>query len=195
MAASNDVPVPPRSQPCSGVVVRPALCAGLTFMDVTRGDAMSGADLYRWLRVNIVDPGLGEMPAWIHEAGMGNVALGALGALHPDHEGRVARIASTARVRVAITLAGLVASPPDDRFLAAAIYAGRVLRAPSDRGPAWRAAPRPGDRLSDIVLACFIADILEHREEYDAHLCVCEVCSAVSFSDDPALRTRCERHL
>jgi hypothetical protein len=187
---------PPRA---SGVVVRPVLSAGLAFVDAARESSFHARELTRWLHAWLVTPGLMEMPATIHEPGTGTVSLvpdgaGSAGAWAGALDARFSRIVATARTRIEATLSGLVASPVDDRFLAAAIFARRVERTSGEHGSTWRATPKAEDRLSDVVLSLFAADALSNREEYDACLCVCDLCGRIAFRPDALARNRCEAH-
>lgn len=183
------------SPPCSRIGVRPILGAALAFLDAARAESLDAAALTAWIQASLVGPGLMPMPATVQEPGSGTIAL----ATGPSPwaaavEVRLARVVSAARVRVGVTLSGLIASPADDCFLTAAIFAGRVVRASGERGATWQPAPRASDRLSDVVLSLFAADALAHREEYDACLCVCAVCSRVALKALAPVRTRCEAH-
>ncbi len=193
MATSRDgfLDLPPASR----AGIRPTLAAALAFIDGARADAFHAAELVTWLQASLVGPGLMPMPATVQEPGSGTIAL----ATGPSPwtaaiETRLGRIVATARVRIGVTLSGLLASPVDDWFLTAAIFAGRVVRTSGERGASWQPAPRVTDRLSDIVLSLFAADALSHREEYEACLCVCAVCSRVVLRAGAPLRTRCEAH-
>jgi len=180
----------------SGVVVRPVLSAGLAFVDAARTETLHARELSRWLHQWLVVPGLMEMPSTLHEVGAGTVSLGSgssvAGAAASD--ARLSRIVVAARARITVTLGGLIASPVDDRFLAAAIFARRVERTSGEHGATWRATPKGADRLSDVVLSLFAADALSNREEYDACLCVCDVCSRITFRPDALARFRCDLH-
>jgi hypothetical protein len=182
--------------PTSGVLVRPLLAAALAFMDAVPRNAFHIREAVAWYEAYLVTPGLMSMPATIQEPAAGVVPIGeaSSGGWIASLEARLARVSSTARTRVAVVLSALVASPPDDRFLMAAIAAGRVTRASGDRGPSWQPSPKPGDRLSDQVLSLFVADILSNREEYDANLCVCDLCARVSLTPNAAIRNRCDQH-
>jgi len=193
MAADHDgfADLPPGSR----TGVRRSLGAGLAFMNGGSGGSFRHAELTAWLDASLVGPGLMPLPTNVQEPGTGTVTL----ATGPSPwaaamEVRLDRIVGAARVRVAVTLSGLLAKPADDRFLTAAIFAGRVVRVSGDRGSTWQAAPRDSDRLSDIVLSLFAADALSHREEYDARLCVCSVCDRVGLRADAPQRTRCALH-
>ena len=187
-----DSPSPPGSR----IILRPALAAGVAFMDGGRDGAFGHEELLSWIEQFLVAPGLMPMPDSVQEPGVGTITLedAPNSAWAASREVRAGRIASTARVRVAVHLAGLIASPVDDRFLSAAIFGGRVQRVPGDGGASWRAQPIAEERLSDIVLSLFAADALGHREDYARELCVCEVCGRVRFTRDAVIRSRCAHH-
>ena len=182
--------------PTSGVLVRPLLAAGLAFMDAVPRDAFRIRDAVAWFEGYLVAPGLMPMPATIQEPAAGVVPIGeaSSGGWITSLEARMTRVATTARTRVAVVLGGMCASPRDDRFLAGAIAAGRVSRVSGDRGPSWRPSPAVSDRLSDVLLSLFVADILAHREEYDANLCVCDLCARVALTPGAEIRNRCDQH-
>jgi hypothetical protein len=186
----------PYGLPGSRVVVRPAFSAGLAFMRITAREEVSLGDMQLWISDRMVDPGLMPMPSSLYEPGVGTVALheGAAEAWAEARRARLSRIAATARARVSAALFGLIHVPPDDRFLAAAIYGGRVARVSVDRDSGWRPCLVGNERLSDIVLALFAADVLQHRDDYDQQLCVCEICGHLSFDREAETRTRCVEH-
>jgi hypothetical protein len=111
------------------------------------------------------------------------------GAWAAAYEERLGSIVRAARLRVSLSLQGLLGTPADDRFLTAAIFAGRV-----DRSAQWRPTLKGTERLSDIVLALFAADILMHRDEWDASLCICSICGHIALSRTAPSRTRCAQH-
>ena len=174
------------------------LGAGLSFMEGARDESFQVASLRSWMQRCLIGPGLMVMPTMVQEVGVGAASLdeaSTSGRVTSSSALRVGRIIAASRARCAAQLGGLVARPPDDRFLSAAIFGGRVQRASGQRGPMWQPTPQPTDRLSDIVLSLFAADILSNREEYDAHLCVCDTCGAVCFTQhDRDLRDRCDEH-
>jgi hypothetical protein len=184
----------------SSALVRPLLGAGLAFMEGAREASFRVEALQTWLQRHLVEPGMMVMPAMVQESGVGTATLdeAPTQAWAASRAIRLGRIVDAARVRCAAQLGGLVARPVDDRFLSATIFAGRVQRASGQRGPSWQPTPQPTDRLSDIVLSIFTADVLTHREEYDAHLFVCQTCGRVGFSQVPAgsgaPRDRCDEH-
>jgi hypothetical protein len=182
--------------PTSGVLVRPLLAAGLAFMDAVPNDAFHIRDAVAWFEAYLVMPGIMPMPTTIQEPAAGVVPIGEVssGGWIKSLEARQSRVANTARTRVAVVLGGMCASPRDDRFLAGTIAAGRVMRMSGNRGASWRPSPTVSDRLSDVVLSLFVADVLAHREEYETNLCVCDLCARVSLTPGADLRTRCPQH-
>jgi hypothetical protein len=168
------------------------LAAGMAFLEVARAEPVRGADLMGWFRRWLVAAGTMAMPDNVFEPGTGIVSL-AMGSSGPM-DLRLARILGVSRVRIAVMLSGLLASPSDDRFLTAAVFTGRVERAPGDGGPGWHPTPKVSDRLSDIALSLFAADALSNRDEYDSALCVCDVCGRVWFERGRLSRTLCEQH-
>jgi hypothetical protein len=184
--------------PCGSgfLVVRPALAGALAFVEAARTGTLDVGSLLHWLDCHVVGPGFMSRPGHVHEPGIGKVPIDVRGNLAwtPGHAARLSRIVATARVRVAVLLGGLLSSPPDDRFLNAAIFAGRVERAAGAHGSVWRPCPTEGDQLSDIVLSLFASDVLSHREEYDRALCVCDMCGRVSLTPDAPSRRRCAQH-
>jgi hypothetical protein len=92
-------------------------------------------------------------------------------------------------------LSGLLDSPQDDRFISAAIYAGRVQRVKlPNRVSVWEPRLMEGEALSDWVLAFFVCDALQRRESYEQQLTICETCNSVSFQSEGSPR-RCASHL
>jgi hypothetical protein len=104
------------------------------------------------------------------------------------------RILGRARSRVVFTLRGLIAAPPDDRFLEVAKSGGRVQPLGLGTKVSWIARPQREDSLSDVVLSLFAADILSNRSLYDQNLCVCDTCGRVSFRAKMMARTGCREH-
>jgi hypothetical protein len=99
-----------------------------------------------------------------------------------------------ARGRVHAALRGLIAPVADDRFLNAAIHAGRVRRDVVGGRSVWVPSPQAMDFLSDIVLSLLAADILLDREFYRAHLCFCELCEKVALKEAPDAQGVCAEH-
>jgi hypothetical protein len=172
---------------------RLALLAGLSFVE----GATSGwgqEDLTGWFRAHATALGRESPPVSVTDATMGAIALQPGVKLTCDKHARVddlPKLLSMSRWRVILTLRGLLTKPCDDRFLQAAIFAGRVART----GGAWRAGPRDTDSLSDVVLSLFAVDVLGHRDFYEQSLCVCDVCGRVSFSPEATTRGGCGDHV
>jgi hypothetical protein len=160
-------------------------------MEGARDESLDARALAAWFEAHLVKPGFMSMPSTVQEPGVGVVSLRDLptGAWAPAFEERLRGILRAARVRVSLSLQGLLATPVDDRFLTAAIYAGRV-----DRSSEWRPKLKGTERLSDVVLAMLAADILTHRDEYDGALGVCTICGEISLSRTAPSRTRCLQH-
>jgi hypothetical protein len=188
--------LPASSHSGSRVLLRPVLSAALAFADAAWDDALHFQALVAWFDRFLVKPGVMSMPPSVHEPSTGVASLRDVptGAWVRPFEIRLAQIVTTTRSRVSTALGGLIRSPVDDRFLAAAIFAGRVVRG-DGRAEGWRPCPKSTDRLSDIVLSLFAADVLSHRDEYDASLCVCGICGRVALLRGASARTRCAEHL
>jgi hypothetical protein len=174
----------------SRVRVRPALAAGLAFLDVEQ--PFGAGELVVWLEDFLAKPGLMPMPTTVYEHGAGGVPIRERPASSWSQafEVQLAGIVAAARMRVSRSLGGLIAIPADDRFLAAAIYAHRVER----RAGGWAVSLKGTERLSDMVLSLLAADILAHREEYDAKLGVCAMCGRFWLAQTASTRTRCPKH-
>jgi hypothetical protein len=103
------------------------------------------------------------------------------------------QLITTARERVLAGIGTLLTTPPDDRFVRAAVYAGRARRMTLGGASTWVPVLREGELLSQWVLALFAVDALAHREVYDELLGVCEMCGAVSLRV-AGQRRRCHQH-
>jgi len=110
-------------------------------------------------------------------------------------------VLGVARARVLGALRGLLTTPPNDGFVHAALYTGRVVRvAPADESDSatkgWTVRLTPTLSLSEQVLALFAADMLENRADYYDALTVCDLCDLVAFdaADLDVPRTRCVDH-
>ena len=68
-----------------------------------------------------------------------------------------------------MTVRGLRAARRDERFLGAAIFAGRVRRVRGEGGNRWMASPSMFDSLSDILLALLAVDVLTRPELSERH--------------------------
>jgi hypothetical protein len=175
-----------------GVTDRDALLAALTFME---GSAAGWAlpELYDWFVDYASMLGRAAPPSAVSDVVLGLFPLQrtmAFGVGDPD----TSELLTTTRRRVALSLRGLVAQPSDDRFLQAAIFAGRVRRERRGRVSVWAAFAQDTDHLSDIVLSLFVVDVLAYREFYEQNLCICDVCGRVSFNPSTP-RAGCADHV
>jgi hypothetical protein len=175
-----------------GVTDRGALLAGLTFME---GSAAGWAlpELQDWFLDYASMLGRVAPPSAVSDLVLGLFPLqrdSAFGVGDPD----LSELLTTTRWRVALTLRGLITQPSDDRFLQAAIFAGRVRRERRGKISVWAAFAQDTDHLSDIVLSLFVIDILAYREFYEQNLCVCDACGRISFN--PSIpRAGCADHV
>lgn len=173
---------------------RRALLAGVTFLEETASGSMSVQALRGWFQQHIVSTGIMPLPVMVNEPMAGSIPLQPSGALKALADQNVQRMLFMARSRVVSALRGLIAQPVDDRFLAGAIFAGRVRRRRIIESNQWVARPEPTAPLSGIVLSLFAVDVLSNREDHDRHLCVCDVCGRVSFQVVPVTRRHCPEH-
>jgi hypothetical protein len=165
------------------------LRGGLAFLEGAASE-WTTADLLDWFTEHLVSPGLMKRPQIVREPGATPVMLDP----RADAGKPLEELLLKARGRIVAALRGLIAPVADDRFLNAAIYGGRVRRASVGGRPAWVPSPREIDFLGDVVLSLLAADILLDREFFRAHLCICEVCSRVSFKKAPEARSVCAEH-
>jgi hypothetical protein len=173
----------------------PTLPAGLAFLD---GASSWGArELIAWFDEAFVTPGYMDPPTIVADPAFGTAPLHRAirpQATRPVRVDDVPLISARARVRVIEALRGFIGRPSDDRFLQAAIFAERVQRVRLDRTAIWAPSPKEIDALANIALSLFVADILTHREFFEANLCVCDVCGQVSFEREVTTRRGCRRH-
>jgi hypothetical protein len=189
--ALSAAPVPPGP---SAIVGREALLAGLDFLEGSTSPAWDVRGLRDWFDRHLVATGCMLSPVLVNEPSAGTVALYSSGAQALASQSSLPRVLTAARIRVLSALRGLIASPVDDRFLAAAIFAGRVRRRRVGERSQWVARPESTAPLSGIVLSLFAVDILSHRDVYDRGLCVCDVCNRVTFQDAAFRRRACPEH-
>lgn len=177
---------------------RAAVVAGLAFLDASAAPAWGVGRLRDWFAQHLVEPGYMRSPLLVTEPSAGSVTLHGSDTKSLTSRSNLPRVLATARSRVISALRGLHASPTDDRFLAAAIFAGRVRRRRMSNESSesrWVAQPEPTAPLSCIVLSLFAVDVLSHRDEYDKHLCVCDVCNRITFQESALHRKSCPDHL
>ena len=176
-----------------GPAERPPFIAAKVFLDATLTREWTSRSLHDWFDRHLVAAGWMALPHSISEPGAGTVLLHGAGATEPDP--RLTALLDTARRTVVTTLRGLLATPADDSFLAAVIYAGRVRRKRLTWGTEWTPHPEPTAPLSAVVLSVLAADILAHRDFYEEQLAICEVCARVVFEEGAAeRRSRCAAH-
>lgn len=171
---------------------RAALLAGLVFVE--SATSFSTRDLLEWFRTYAFVLGRTSPPAWVTESAVGMLALVPGAKLSGDKIARpddLPKLLAMARWKVIVTLRGLLASPADDRFLQAAIFADRVRRVKGT----WTARPRDIDVLSDVVLSLFAVDVLSHRAFHEQNLCVCDVCGRISYAPAVTGRKGCGEHV
>jgi hypothetical protein len=176
-----------------GPAERPPLIAAKVFLDATLTREWTNLSLHDWFDRHLVAAGWMALPHSVSEPGAGSVPLHGAGAKERDPQ--LTLLLDTARAAVVTTLRGLLASPVDDSFLAAVIYAGRVRRKRLTWGTEWTPHPEPTAPLSAVVLSLLAADILAHRDFYEEQLAICDVCARVVFEEGAAERRgRCADH-
>jgi hypothetical protein len=182
-------PIPKAARP------RRALIAGLAFLEGSADPGWSARGVRDWFDQHLVEPGHMRAPAAITEPGAGRASLLESDADPLTSSSIVPRLVAGARLRTITALRGLNASPTDDRFLSAAIFAGRVQRLRGRSESYWVPQPEPTAPLSGIVLSLFAVDVLSHRDEYEKRLSVCDICDRITFQDGALRRTSCPAHL
>lgn len=134
-------------------------------------------------------------PVVVTELSAGTVALHGGSSHGLASQSNLPRILIAARIRVLAGLRGLLATPTDDRFVAAAIFTGRVRRLRIAGENRWVVRPEPTATLSGTVLSMFAVDVLSNREMYDRSFCLCEMCERVTFQSSSRNRASCPEHL
>lgn len=143
---------------------RRELAAVVELVEASRSADFDRSALVCWLDAHIASPEGAPRPTVVTEPGVGRVALRG-----PDVDHDAAkRVVAAACARATDALRGLLAPRRDDRFVAAAIFAGRVHRAAVDGRRVWIASPSATDSLGDILRALLATDVLNRRELYDA---------------------------
>lgn len=176
-----------------GPAARPPLVAARVFLDATLTGEWTNRGLHDWFDRHLVAAGWMPLPHSVHEPGLDSVLLHGAGANNRDPQ--LAALLDAARKEVVAALSGLLETPPDDRFLAGVIYAGRVRRRRLTWGTEWTPNPEPTAPLSAIVLSLLAADILAHRDLYEQQLAICDLCARVVFEEGAAQRRRrCREH-
>lgn len=172
---------------------RPLFVAAKGFLDATYAGDWTNRGLHEWFDRHLVSAGWMPLPIAVNEPGAGTIPLHGAGAEVPNPH--LLELLAAARAVVITNLRGFLASPVDDRFLAAVIYAGRVRRRRLPSGTEWTPNPEPSAPLSAVVLSILVADILGHREFYEEQLTICDLCARVGFEEGAAgRRRRCAAH-
>jgi len=167
--------------------------AARAFLDATQAPDWTNRGLHDWFDRHLVSVGWMPLPIAVFEPGAGAIPLHGAGAEEPNR--RHSTLLSAARTEVVTTLRGLIATPIDDRFLATAIFAGRVQRRRVAGATEWTPHPEPSAPLSAVVLSLLVADILGNRLFYEEQLSICDVCARVGFEEGAAARRdRCATH-
>lgn len=161
------------------MLASPCLAGALQFMQVTTR-AWEPHELAAWLLEHVVAPGWMRAPRALREPGAEPLELCGL----DDRHREVAALTACARERVALALLDFVAPDSDGDFLRAALYSARVRWSVVDGRSTWLPAPRESDRLSDVVLSLFAAEILSDAELYRSHMTVCAGCGRVAFTQE-----------
>jgi hypothetical protein len=173
-----------------------AFTAGCAFLEGTATGSWGIVGVRGWFQDHLVSGEHMCTPISVSEPLVGTFTLHprSVRALHP--QASLPALLSVARNTVLATLRGFIDKPSDDRFVAAALFSGRVRRAHGPGGGAsrWIPQPDPDGPLSTLVLSLFVVDMLTHREAYDRSLCVCDVCGRVSFREGVPRRLACPVH-
>lgn len=143
---------------------RRELAAVVELVDGAASAGFDRAALVRWVDEHLVARGVMPRPALLTEPGVRPVPLRG-----PDVDrDQVRALLAVVRARVTETLLGLRGHRRDDRFVAAAIFAGRVRRVSVEGRSRWIATTSAGNALSDILMALLAVDVLARRDLYDA---------------------------
>lgn len=110
-------------------------------------------------------------------------------------QSQTAELVAWAQRKVASALEGMLLPSPDDRFVQAALYDGRVCRRSTRDGQRqWEVMLTDKMPLSSQVLALFAADLLDHRADYERNLVICGTCEQVTFWPERISRRGCPEH-
>ena len=186
----------PASPDLTGVDRAPLL-AGVLFVE--GAVATWGCwDLIGWFEDHMVRAGrFVRTPAAVQEPAVGRITIDPRASdVHSKGDVGIERLADllrAARERVVVTLRRSLPPSSDDGFVHAALFARRVVRRDVRGHALWTTALSGTERLSDIVLSLFAADMLAHRDFHEAALCVCDQCGRVSFQP-PHGRRGCPDH-
>ncbi len=169
--------------------------AALSFLEGVATRRIQRGNLETWIEQNLISPGYVPGPLRIHEPIFGALPTDKgckafLPETPPDDE--TSALLVRARARVVGHLQGLLRSPVEDRFIAAAIFAKRIRRTTVNDAMTWIPHPHADDCLSDVITSLFVSDILTRREFHEQNLCICQSCGRVRFEcSHTAERHRC----
>jgi len=177
--------------------------SALAFVNGARS-GWSVDDLLAWIDRSLIRTGRlqtrSKFPVvTFREAGVGVVASGRPndidgGAGYLPHH-RAGDLIRCSNQKVIATLSAYIGPSSDDRFVQAAIYSGRVVRtATADGLRRWQVQVSEAVNLSDQVLALFAADILQHSDDYQESLVVCEACGSTLFWSRRVSKNGCPDH-
>ncbi len=180
-----------------------ALAAGCAFLEGTATGSWGIVGVRGWFQDHLVSGGHMRTPISVSEPPVGTFTLYPRDASALQPQASLPALLTVARNTVLATLRGFIDKPSDDRFVAAALFSGRVRRAhgptsravnPGASAARWIPRPDPNGPLSTLVLNLFVVDMLTHREIYDRGLCVCDVCGRVTFQEGVPRRLACPLH-
>jgi hypothetical protein len=143
---------------------RPELAAVIELVDGAVKAEFDRDALVRWVDEHLVARDVMARPALVTEPGVRPLALRGPSA---DAE-HVRGLLAVVRSRVLATLRGLRGPRRDDRFVAGAIFAGRVRRVSVDGRQRWTTSVSGSESLSEILTALLAVDVLTRRDLYDA---------------------------
>lgn len=161
--------------------------SGLAVLESIRAHALRVRALRDWLGATFVSTGRMNAPSAITEPGARSVCLHEAAGRSSASDAAVDELLQVARSRVVASLRSLTSCARDDRFVHAAIFAGRVRRVGVGSTCFWVACPGEQDAFSSVVLSLFAAHRLQRGEAFDEELVVCDECGRVAL--DP--RRRC----
>lgn len=173
---------------------RHALIGTLELMECGAHGKITVPQLIAWFDEYLVKPGYMRRPTRVFENGVGTVYLANARKECLTQELTLRRVLEVARKEVCVVLAGLLETPPDDRFIRYNIVTGRIYRSESERKPGWYVRARADDRLSGIMLSLLAADVMSNQHAYYQRLSVCSECGRISFRLDTTDRKRCPAH-
>jgi hypothetical protein len=173
-------------------VPRDSLIGGLKFVEGAATGRLGRATLYFWIE-EFAAPIGATGPVAVREAMNGAVPL------YPRPQGvsalvldaRVDGVIREANTQVIAALSALAGPEKSDDFVRDAVARGRVKQISFGKQPLWAALPCLEDRLSEVVLTLFAADVLSFRDQYRDDFRICDVCQRPSFDARNKRRPLC----